>query len=177
MDREITQFLPEVMRGRLVLFVWLSTLVCVAELVASGPAHCGYVVGTAAHQRFPRAGQPIRRFGAFAAGVGSAEQGTLDLNASLLTPRLNPGSQGYAAAYLLPRLQFGGALNLAGMTSFAYADIALTLPIVKTVLRTLSRRRHPQRQSDTYTCAVRSRLPSAQLAFPLAWLLPSIGAL
>jgi lipid A 3-O-deacylase len=70
------------------------------------------------------------RFGAFAAGVGSAEQGTFDLNASLLTPRLNPGLQGYAA-YLLPRLQFGGALNLAGRTSFAYADIALTLPIVK----------------------------------------------
>jgi lipid A 3-O-deacylase len=122
-----------VMRGRLVLFVWLSTFVCVADLAASGPVHCAdmSLALPPLIDEFREPGNQFEaRFGAFAAGVGSAEQDTFDLNASLLTPRLNPGLQGYAA-YLLPRLQFGGALNLAGRTSFAHADIALTLPIVK----------------------------------------------
>jgi lipid A 3-O-deacylase len=123
------------MRARLVLFVWLSTLVSVAHLVASGPAHCEDM----SFGNFPPLINEFRepgnqfeaRFGGFAAGVGSTEQGTFDLNASFLTPRIfNPGLQGYAA-YLLPRLQLGGALNLAGRTSFAYADITVTLPIVK----------------------------------------------
>jgi hypothetical protein len=68
------------------------------------------------------------RLGVFAAGIGSAEQGTLDLNGSFLTPRLDVGASGYSA-YLLPRLQIGGAVNLSGRTSFAYVDAAFTLPI------------------------------------------------
>jgi lipid A 3-O-deacylase len=70
------------------------------------------------------------RLGVFAAGIGSAEQGTADLNGSFLTPRLNVGVPGYWA-YMLPRFQFGGAVNLEGRTSFAYTGIALTLPVVE----------------------------------------------
>jgi hypothetical protein len=65
------------------------------------------------------------RFGLFADGIGSAEQGTADLNGSFLTPRLNVGAPGYLA-YLLPRFQLGGAVNLSGRTSFAYFDAAFT---------------------------------------------------
>jgi len=68
------------------------------------------------------------RFGPFFHGVGSQEHDTFDLNASILTPRLDFGMPGYWA-YLLPRFQLGGAVNLEGRTSFAYADIALNLPI------------------------------------------------
>lgn len=65
------------------------------------------------------------RLGVFAAGIGSAEQGTADLNGSFLTPRLNVGVAGYLA-YLLPRFQLGGAVNLSGRTSFGYFDTAAT---------------------------------------------------
>jgi lipid A 3-O-deacylase len=68
------------------------------------------------------------RFGVFYHGFGSPEGNTVDLNSSILTPRLNVGAPGYWA-YLLPRFQLGGAVNLAGRTSFAYADVAFTLPI------------------------------------------------
>jgi hypothetical protein len=129
------------MCDRLCLDIWFSTLVCLASLAASGPALCADVAPAAtipASAPAVTAAPPIAefrepgnqfegRFGAFAAGVGSIEQGTFDLNASLLTPRLNPGVQGYAA-YALPRFQLGGAVNLEHRTSFAYADIALTLP-------------------------------------------------
>jgi hypothetical protein len=70
------------------------------------------------------------RFGVFADGIGSAEQGTADLNGSFLTPRLSVGVPGYLA-YFLPRFQLGGAVNLSGRTSFAYFDAALTLPITQ----------------------------------------------
>ena len=69
------------------------------------------------------------RFGPYLAGVGSVEQGTVDLNGSFLTPRLNVGVPGYWAN-LLPRLRVGGAVNLSGRTSFAYADAAFTLPVI-----------------------------------------------
>jgi hypothetical protein len=134
-----------VMCDRLCLGIWLSTLVCLASLAASGPALCADVAPATMPASAPAvtAAPPIAefrdpgnqfegRFGAFAAGVGSLEQGTLDLNASLLTPRLNLGVQGYAA-YALPRLQLGGAVNLEHRTSFAYADIALTLPFARSL--------------------------------------------
>ena len=69
------------------------------------------------------------RFGTFDHGVGSVERNTVDINSSIVTPRLNVGAPGYWA-YFLPRFQLGGAVNLAGRTSFGYADIALTLPII-----------------------------------------------
>ena len=45
-----------------------------------------------------------------------------------MTPRLNFGVTGYGA-YFLPRFQLGGAANLAGRTSFGYADVLITLPM------------------------------------------------
>ena len=68
------------------------------------------------------------RLGVFNHGVDSPEHNTIDINGSIVTPRLNFGIQGYGA-YFLPRFQFGGAANLSGRTSFGYADILLTLPI------------------------------------------------
>jgi len=96
------------MRGRSVLIVGLSTLVCAADLGASGPAGCadlplaatmpGLALAVAPASfvsEFREPGNQFEtRFGALAAGVGSAEQGTVDLNASFLTPRLNLGLQG-----------------------------------------------------------------------------------
>jgi hypothetical protein len=67
-------------------------------------------------------------FGVFDHGVGSAERNTVDINGSIVTPRLNVGAPGYWA-YLLPRFQLGGAADLAGRTSFGYADIVFTLPL------------------------------------------------
>jgi len=122
---------------RLGLGLWFSTLVCLASLAAPVPADCADLP-TAAPTQPPAPALPIvefaepgnqfeGRFGVFAAGIGSVEQGTFDLNGSLLTPRLNLGVPGYAA-YALPRLQLGGAVNLEHRTSFAYADVVLTLP-------------------------------------------------
>ena len=109
------------------------------------------------------------RLGVFAAGVGSVEQGTADLNGSFLTPRLNVGAPGYLA-YFLPRFQLGGAVNLSGRTSFAYFDGALTLPITQRLfLRAIRRRRH------TYAVSPRRR-PCRALAVRLVFLLLSIGA-
>jgi hypothetical protein len=108
-----------------------------AVLAASSSANCADlsppVTSTLAATSFVSVSEPPgsqfeARFGAFAAGIGSVEQGTADLNASFLTPRLNVGLPGYAA-YLLPRLQLGGAINLEGRTSFAYTGIAVTLPV------------------------------------------------
>ena len=70
------------------------------------------------------------RFGVFDHGVGSTERNTVDINGSIVTPRLKLGVSGYAA-YFLPRFQLGGAANLAGRTSFGYADVLFTLPITK----------------------------------------------
>jgi Lipid A 3-O-deacylase (PagL) len=70
------------------------------------------------------------RFGVFDHGVGSAERNTVDINGSIVTPRLKLGVSGYAA-YFLPRFQLGGAANLAGRTSFGYSDVLFTLPITK----------------------------------------------
>jgi lipid A 3-O-deacylase len=69
------------------------------------------------------------RLGVFAHGVRSPEGHTVDINGSILTPRLNVGAPGYWAN-LLPRFQLGGAFNLEGRTSIAYADAVFTLPII-----------------------------------------------
>lgn len=70
------------------------------------------------------------RFGAFYHGFGSVEKNTYDINASLLSPRLNFDLPGYLA-YALPRFQIGGAKNVDGRTSFAYAGVAWDLPITR----------------------------------------------
>lgn len=68
------------------------------------------------------------RFGVFAHGVGSVEQGTIDLNAAIVSPRLSFGATGWWT-FLIPRVQVGGAWNLSGRTSFAYADALWTIPV------------------------------------------------
>ena len=72
-------------------------------------------------------GQFEARFGAYYGGGGN-EGGTQDVSATVLSPRLNFGVPGHWA-YLLPRFEIGGNLNLEGRTSFAYADAVLTLPL------------------------------------------------
>lgn len=121
------------------VIVRLTRAVGVVVLAAQRPANCSDISAPAtsalpatsfASTSEPPGNQFEGRFGAFAAGIGSAEQGTADLNASFLSPRLNLGLPGYVA-YFLPRFQLGGAVNLEGRTSFAYAGIALTLPVVE----------------------------------------------
>jgi lipid A 3-O-deacylase len=69
------------------------------------------------------------RFGTYSHGVGGAEAGTFDLHGAILTPRLNFfGVKGYWVGFI-PRVDFGGSLNLCGKTSFAYTDLLWTVPI------------------------------------------------
>ncbi len=68
------------------------------------------------------------RFGVFAHGIGSVEQGTIDLNGSLVTPRILPGVTGWVS-YLIPRIHVGGAANLSDRTSFAYTGLVWTVPV------------------------------------------------
>jgi lipid A 3-O-deacylase len=68
------------------------------------------------------------RFGAFAHGVGSAEQGTVDLNPELVFPRLHFGEPGRWNV-LVPRPHLGGLINLEGRTSSFYAGALWSLPL------------------------------------------------
>jgi lipid A 3-O-deacylase len=124
-------------------FGWIAALVaCVAYLAAGRAAKsadmpppssaetASAIPPGLAVSSYAPGSQFEARFGVFAAGIGSVEQGTADLNGSFLTPRLNVGAPGYLA-YLLPRFQLGGAVNLSGRTSFAYFDAAFTLPITQ----------------------------------------------
>jgi hypothetical protein len=116
------------------------------------------------------------RFGVFDHGVGSAERNTVDINGSIVTPRLKLGVSGYAA-YFLPRFQLGGAANLAGRTSFGYADVLFTLPITKWLFFEPFLGGRPTmgpwpRRRRWLASAVRSSFtPGRRLAFPS----PSIG--
>jgi hypothetical protein len=67
------------------------------------------------------------RFGVFAHGVGSVEQGTVDLNGEFVSPRLfyATGSWGF----LVPRVALGGFLNVSGKTDSAYVTALWTIPL------------------------------------------------
>jgi hypothetical protein len=69
------------------------------------------------------------RLGAYLHGVGSVENNTADVSASVLSPRLNFFGITSYWAYLIPRVQVGGNVNVEGRTSFGYADFAWTTPI------------------------------------------------
>ena len=71
------------------------------------------------------------RFGAYYHGVGDVERGTYDLSASVVTPRLDAIGVTGAWRYAIPRFQVGGNYNLDHRTSFAYVDLAWTVPIIK----------------------------------------------
>ena len=68
------------------------------------------------------------RFGVFAHGIGSAEQGTVDLNGSVVTPRIVPGVTG-VFSLVVPRVHLGGAVNLSDRTSFGYTGFLWTIPV------------------------------------------------
>jgi len=70
------------------------------------------------------------RFGALAHGVGGWESGTIDLSADVVTPRLLAVPPVWWD-FLVPRLRFGGAVNLDGRTSFAYADVLWSVPLAE----------------------------------------------
>jgi lipid A 3-O-deacylase len=71
------------------------------------------------------------RAGAFAHGVGSAEAGTVDLNAELISPKLIAGTGFWS--YLVPHLHVGGMLNLSGKTSSLYAGGLWRFPVIDRV--------------------------------------------
>ena len=68
------------------------------------------------------------RLGAFAHGVGSVENGTVDLNPELVFPRL-PFGQSNWWNILVPRPHVGAMLNLDGRTSSVYAGALWTFPL------------------------------------------------
>jgi hypothetical protein len=61
-------------------------------------------------------------------GLGSVESGTVDLTADLLTPRLWRVAPAWWD-FMIPRVRLGGAVNLNGRTSAAYADALFSLPL------------------------------------------------
>src|SRR5262249_237130 len=58
------------------------------------------------------------RGGAFAHGVGSIEEGTVDVNLEFVTPRI-PIGVGEWWSIFLPRFHIGGMLNTSSRTSYA----------------------------------------------------------
>jgi hypothetical protein len=68
------------------------------------------------------------RFGVFAHGIGSAESDTVDLNGEIATPRLPLGVTGFWS-FLVPRIHFGGSLNLSGRTDVLYTGLLWTMPV------------------------------------------------
>lgn len=68
------------------------------------------------------------RLGVFAHGVGSVEQGTVDINGEVVSPRLSFGATG-PWTFLIPRVHVGGSVNLGSRTSFAYAGLLWTIPV------------------------------------------------
>ena len=68
------------------------------------------------------------RFGVFAHGVGSVEQGTVDVNGEIVSPRLVPGVAGFWSAFV-PRVHFGASGNLSNRTSIAYTGLLWTFPV------------------------------------------------
>ena len=68
------------------------------------------------------------RLGTFAHGVGSAEQGTVDINPEIVFPRL-PFGQSNWWNILIPRPHAGAMINLDGRTSSIYAGGLWTFPL------------------------------------------------
>jgi lipid A 3-O-deacylase len=108
---------------------WTAPLCVAAALCAGGPARAADVwMPTGPAPAVDPANFFEVRFGVFAHGVGSAEQGTVDLNGSIVTPRILPGVTGVFSV-LVPRVHFGGAVNLSDRTSFAYTGLLWTIPV------------------------------------------------
>jgi lipid A 3-O-deacylase len=106
-------------------FGLLSALVCVAWLGGGIGARAADVDFAPRHHG-QLSGWEIRA-GAFAHAVGSAEEGSVDLNAEIIFPKLI-GPSGFWS-YLVPHLHVGGMLNLAGKTSSVYAGGLWRFPV------------------------------------------------
>jgi lipid A 3-O-deacylase len=114
---------------------WLAKFLFGLALVGAFAA-AGLDVARAADMYWPTGPAPVldpanlfeARFGVFAHGVGSVEEGTVDLNGSIVTPRILPGVTG-AWSFLVPRVHFGGAANLSDRTSFVYTGAVWTIPV------------------------------------------------
>ena len=61
---------------------------------------------------------------------GGDENGGIDLGGSLLFPKLNTGLTG-VSSYFVPRMHVGGTGNFSGKTSFAYAGVTWSFPLVQ----------------------------------------------
>jgi lipid A 3-O-deacylase len=99
---------------------WLATPAQAADLVINAP-YAPITVPIDPANRFEA------RFGAFAHGIGGAEEGSVDLNGELVSPRLF--NFGGPWAFLAPRVHVGGLVNLSGRTSIAYTGLLWTIPV------------------------------------------------
>jgi lipid A 3-O-deacylase len=108
-------------------FGLLCALACAAWLVGQAPARAADV-GYSPTPPSQLTGWEIRA-GAFAHGVGSAEEGTVDLNAEIIAPKLfaAPGIWNY----FVPHFHAGGMLNLSGKTSAVYAGALWRFPVIE----------------------------------------------
>ena len=117
-------------RCKAIARAWVAPLCAAAFLAATGAA------GAADWwplSPVPTAPIPVDRFelrfGAFAHGIGSVEQGTFDINAEAVSPRLSFGTITGPWAFLIPRLHVGGNWNTSDRTSFAYTGFLWTIPV------------------------------------------------
>lgn len=80
------------------------------------------------------------RFGAFAHGVGSLEQGSVDINAELVFPQLWDLHNRYnwlhlddSWSWLIPRPHVGGMFNTDGRTSYVYGGALWTYNVTRKI--------------------------------------------
>jgi lipid A 3-O-deacylase len=110
--------------------VLLAAAVLLQTWLTSGAARClAEDAGAAMAPAAPA--YPYRfeaRLGAFAHGVGSVEDNTVDLNVELVFPRL-PFGQDAWLSFLVPRPHVGGMVNLSGKTSYVYGGALWTVPL------------------------------------------------
>jgi lipid A 3-O-deacylase len=71
------------------------------------------------------------RGGVFYHEVHGPEEGSVDINAELLSSRLPLIDQSSAWYWLSPRLHLGGTVNTSGDTSHAYAGLTWTLDVTQ----------------------------------------------
>jgi lipid A 3-O-deacylase len=119
-----------VKHSRVRLMSWLAPLCVAAATFCAGAAKAA---DWSPLSPVPMAIDPADRFelrfGAFAHGVGSVEEGTVDINGEAVTPRLHFGTVAGPWAYLIPRLHAGVNWNTSDRTSFAYTGFLWTLPV------------------------------------------------
>lgn len=122
--------------------VWLAAMACsFGLLVAAGSAQPIYKALPLKEVSPPASALPRHdlfeaRFGAFLHGAGGPEEGSADINAELVFPRLWHAHDGWDPLglndgwdWLIPRPHVGAMLNTAGKTSYVYGGALWTLDI------------------------------------------------